>query len=110
MKQRPETIPVTPSSGNVFADLDLPDADELQLKSALVYRIALEIERRGLTQVQAAALLDVDQPKVSALLRGQLRGFSVERLLRFLTDLGQDVEIAVRPTVEARGQVTVTAA
>jgi predicted XRE-type DNA-binding protein len=110
MSEYPEEISVTPSSGNVFADLDLPDAEELRLKSALVYQIAAEIQRRGLTQGQAAQLLGVDQPEISALLRGRLRGFSVERLLRFLMDLGKDVEIAVKPTAEARGQVTVTAA
>lgn len=110
MNEDAASTSVTPGSGNVFADLDLPDADELQLKSALVYRVTHEIEQRGLTQVEAAELLGVDQPKVSALLHGRLRGFSVERLIRFLTALDQNVEIAVTPAPGGRGQVKVIAA
>ncbi len=87
----------TVSSGNVFEDLGLPDSDEMLVKAELVLQISRIIEERGLTQVEAAELLGVDQPKVSALLRGRLRGFSVERLSRFLNALGQDVEIVVRP-------------
>jgi predicted XRE-type DNA-binding protein len=83
-------------SGNVFADLDLADAEELQAKSGLVHRIASVIEKRGLTQTQTAALLGIDQPKVSNLLRGRLDGFSTERLFRFLNALGQDIEIVIR--------------
>ena len=87
---------VTRSSGNVFADLGLPDAEELQAKAGLVHRIAKVIEKRGLTQMQAAALLGIDQPKISNLLRGRLDGFSTERLFRFLNALGQDIEIVIR--------------
>jgi predicted XRE-type DNA-binding protein len=85
------------SSGNVFRDLELPDADELQVKADLVYEISRAIEERGLSQRQAAEILGIDQPKVSALVRGQLKGFSMERLYRFLNALGKDVEIVIRP-------------
>lgn len=84
------------SSGNVFADLRLPNADELLGKSELVYHIAHVIKQRDLTQREAAALLGIDQPKVSQLLRGRLDGFSTERLFRFLIALGQDIEITLR--------------
>lgn len=91
----------TESSGNIFADLGLPDADELLAKADLAIQISRIIEERALTQAQAAELLGVDQPKVSALVRGRLEGFSMERLYRFLNALGQDVEIVVRPKPRA---------
>jgi predicted XRE-type DNA-binding protein len=99
------------SSGNVFADLGLPDAEELLVKAELVMQISRIVEERGLTQVQAAELLGIDQPKVSALVRGNLRGYSVERLSRFLNALGQDVEIVVRPKprTQPQGQTRVIA-
>ena len=86
----------TPSSGNVFADLNLARADDLLAKAELAAKIIAEIQRRRLTQVEAAALLDIDQPKVSALKQGKLSGFSIERLMRFLMLLGRDVEIVVK--------------
>ena len=85
------------SSGNVFADLGLPDAGEHLLKAGLVARIERTIRQRELTQAAAAALMSIDQPKVSAMLAGQFRGYSVERLMRFLVALGHDVEIVVKP-------------
>ena len=85
------------SSGSVFADLDVPDADEALAKAELARRICEILAERKLTQARAAALLGVDQPKVSALFRGRLEGFSTDRLFRFLNALGQDVEIVVRP-------------
>jgi len=84
------------SSGNVFADLGLPNAPELQAKADLALEISRSIEERGLTQSQAAELLGIDQPKISALVRGRLGGFSMERLYRFLNALGKDIEIVVR--------------
>jgi predicted XRE-type DNA-binding protein len=90
-------------SGNVFADLGLPDAPELQAKADLAYEISQTIDQRGLTQVEAAEILGVDQPKVSALVRGRLDGFSMERLSRFLNALGKDVEIVVRPMAAGSG-------
>src|ERR1700722_18822829 len=85
------------SSGNVFADLELPDAEEMLAKAELAHWIAVLISAAKLTQAGAARQLGIDQPKVSALLRGKLDGFSTERLIRFLNALGQDVEIRVRP-------------
>jgi predicted XRE-type DNA-binding protein len=85
------------SSGNVFADLDVPNPEEALAKAELALRICETIIERKLTQAQAAALLGIDQPKVSALIRGKLNGFSTERLFRFLNALGQDVEIIVKP-------------
>ena len=86
-----------PSTGNVFADLGLPDAGEHLIKAGLVARIDRIIRERKLTQTAAAELLGIDQPKVSAMLAGQFRGYSVERLMRFLVSLGHDVEIVVKP-------------
>jgi predicted XRE-type DNA-binding protein len=88
---------VTESSGNVFADIGFDNAEELMAKAKLAMRIGEIIRERKLTQTRAARLLGVDQPKVSALLRGRLDGFSVERLFRFLNVLGRDVEIFIRP-------------
>jgi predicted XRE-type DNA-binding protein len=89
-------------SGNVFADLGLPNAPELQAKADLAAEISRTIGERGLTQVEAAAVLGIDQPKVSALVRGRLGGFSMERLYRFLNALGKDVEIVVRDRPESK--------
>jgi predicted XRE-type DNA-binding protein len=87
----------TVSSGNVFADLGLPNADELLARADLAIQISRIIDERGLTQAQAAEILGIDQPKISALVRGRLGGFSMERLYRYLNALGSDVEIIVRP-------------
>jgi predicted XRE-type DNA-binding protein len=86
----------TPSSGNVFADLNLPNADDLLAKAELAAKVIYEIQRRRLTQSQAAAILGIDQPKISALKQGKLSGFSIERLMRLLLMLGRDVEIKVK--------------
>ena len=91
-------------SGNVFADLDLPNAEEMLAKAELAQKINAIITRRRLTQAEAAKLLGVDQPKVSALKRGRLSGFSLERLMRFLLLLGRDVEIVVKERRHPRGQ------
>jgi len=90
------------SLGNVFADLRLPKPDDLLAKAELAVRIIQEIERRRLTQSEAAAVLGVDQPKVSALKQGKLSGFSIERLIRFLLLLGRDVEITVKGRPRSR--------
>jgi predicted XRE-type DNA-binding protein len=86
----------TPSSGNVFADLNLPHADDLLAKAELAAKIIAEIQRRRLTQSEAAAILGIDQPKISALKQGKLSGFSIERLMRLLLVLGRDIEITVK--------------
>ncbi len=93
---------VTRSSGNVFADLGLPDSDQLLAKADLAIEVARILEERDLTQAEAAEIMGIDQPKVSALVRGRLDGFSLERLYRFLNALGRDVEIIVRPTPRSR--------
>ena len=92
----------TPSSGNVFADLNLPHADDLLAKAELAAKIIAEIQRRRLTQSRAAAVLGIDQPKISALKQGKLSGFSVERLMRFLLLLGRDIEITVKEKSKSR--------
>jgi predicted XRE-type DNA-binding protein len=89
---------VETGSGNVFADLGVPQSAEALAKAELAGRICGIIADRKLTQSQAAVLLGVDQPKISALLRGKVSGFSSDRLFRFLNALGQDVRIVVRPT------------
>jgi predicted XRE-type DNA-binding protein len=88
---------VRQASANIFKDLKLPDAAELNAKSQIAYRICAILEERKLTQKQAASLLGVDQPKISALLRGRLEGFSTERLFRFLNSLDREIEIVIRP-------------
>jgi predicted XRE-type DNA-binding protein len=95
-------------SSNVFADLGLPQAEERLAKAELARAISNAIEARGITQREAAALLGVDQPKVSQVLSGRLNGFSTERLLRFLTSLGRDVEIRVKPgPTKRRGRLRI---
>lgn len=89
------------SSGNVFADLGVEEPEEALLKSDLAIRIAQLIEERGLTQKDAAKLLHVAQPNISKLTRGELHGFSIERLMRFLTVLGQNIFVVVRPQTTA---------
>jgi predicted XRE-type DNA-binding protein len=85
------------SSGNVFADLNIPQPEETLAKAKLAHRICTIIEERGLTQTQAADILDVGQPKISALMHGHLDGFSTDRLFRFLNAFHQDIEITIKP-------------
>jgi predicted XRE-type DNA-binding protein len=94
-------------SGNVFADLGLPHPEQELLKARLTLQIYRLIKARGLTQAQAAEILGIQQPRVSALMRNRAGAFSVERLMDFLTALGQDVEITVRPTRNEHGSVSV---
>ena|ERR1035438_971938 len=96
-----------PGSGNVFADLGVANASEHLIKAGLVVKIGRIIRQRELTQTAAAQLLGIDQPKVSAMLGGQFRGYSVERLMRFLVALGHDVEIVVKPTKHRAAQLRV---
>jgi predicted XRE-type DNA-binding protein len=84
-------------SGNVFADIGLPNAEEHLVKAQLVYKISRIMKDRRLTQVEAAGIFGVKQPDVSKMLRGDFRQFSVERLLNFLVALGHDVDIVVKP-------------
>jgi predicted XRE-type DNA-binding protein len=93
---------ITRGTGNVFADLGYPDAEERQTKLRLAHAINEVVARRRLTQVAAAERLGVNQPKVSALARYKLDGFSVERLMGFLTALDQDVEIVIKQKPRSR--------
>jgi predicted XRE-type DNA-binding protein len=93
---------VTPSSGNVFADIGVHDPEEALAKAQLAGRIRDIVRLRRLTQVGAASAMGLDQPKVSALMNGRLSAFSSERLMRLLTRLGQDVEIVVKSTPRRR--------
>ncbi|MBP5974102.1 XRE family transcriptional regulator [Brasilonema sp. CT11] len=95
-------------SGNVFADLDLPNPEERLVKAQLARKISETINFRQLTQIQAGEILGIDQPKVSALSRGKLAGFSTDRLLHFLNVLGNDVEIVVKPKPENRNYAKIT--
>jgi predicted XRE-type DNA-binding protein len=106
---RTERIRIEEGSGNVFADLGFKNAEEELLRADLVLRLVQLIRRRRLTQAEAARLLGITQPKISALVNGKLKGFSIERLMRLLCSLGQDVRISVRPKPRgrARGRVIV---
>jgi predicted XRE-type DNA-binding protein len=84
-------------SGNVFKDIGVPNAEEHLVKAQLVFKIEAIMKRRSMKQKQAADLFGVRQPDISKMLRGEFRQFSVERLLRFLVKLDQDVEIVVKP-------------
>ena len=94
----------------MFLHLGHPRPAEALAKAELARKIGATIERRGLTQSAAAQLLEVDQPKVSALIRGRLSGFSLNRLVRFLVLLGSDVEIVVKPRARATGRARVLVA
>lgn len=89
-------------SRNVFRDLGLPNADEHLVKAQLVFKIDSLMKERGLKQIEAADLFGIKQPDVSKMLRGEFRQFSVERLLRFLVALNQDVEIVIKPHRDSR--------
>jgi predicted XRE-type DNA-binding protein len=106
------SIPVTPSSGNVFADLGVAQPEEELANAQLASHIRETSKRRRLSQARAAALTGLDQPKISALINGRLSGFSSDRLLRCLTALGQDVDIVVRigAKTQPRGRVRVIGA
>lgn len=98
------TEEVYSGSGNVFADLRLPNSDELLVKAKLAAQISDIISQKKLNQSEAASLLGIDQPKVSALVRGKLAGFSVERLFRFINALGSNVEVRIAPNEQPDGQ------
>lgn len=100
----------TVGSGNIFADLGLADAAELETKAALIHEIARVARARHLTQSEAARILDTTQPTVSDLFAGRMDGFSIERLLRFLNALDQDVRILVSPRPDSRDKATVEVA
>jgi predicted XRE-type DNA-binding protein len=104
-----DTETIVKSSGNVFADLGLPHPEERLAKAELARQIRKLIEARHLTQTEAGAILGLAQPNVSNLLHGRLKGFSIERLLAFLTALDQNVQIVVTPkeAQQQHGEISV---
>jgi predicted XRE-type DNA-binding protein len=107
----PEDVGILESSGNVFLDLEVADPEDALVKAQLARAISTIVAQRNLSQTQAAKLLGIDQPKVSALTRGRLTGFSIDRLLRFLLALDRDVEIVItpKPGSRERAQVSIVA-
>jgi predicted XRE-type DNA-binding protein len=95
------------SSGNPYADVGLSNPEERLAKAELAIKINDIIKRKKLDQTEAAKLLDVDQPKISALNKGNLKDFSIERLFKFLTLLGQKIEINVTPKLRAKRSLIV---
>jgi predicted XRE-type DNA-binding protein len=102
-----KTPRVTMGSGNVFADLGLPNPEQELLKAQLTLQIYRIVKARGLTQAQAGVVLGIKQPHVSALMRNRAGNFSVGRLFEFLNRLGQDVKITVKPTKKEQGEMEV---
>lgn len=107
-----EDIKVVYGSDNIFADLGIENAEEHLAKATLVHQMATIIKHRHLTQVQAASLLGIDQPKISRLMRGHFDEFSVERLFRLFNALDRDIEIRIRkkPASRLKAEVRVVAA
>ncbi len=100
---------VTIGSSNIFADLGLPNPEELLVKAQLARQIYVCITDRQLTQAEAAAILGIDQPKISNLINGKLAAFSIERLFRFLNALDFNVEITVKikPAEQSNARIVV---
>src|ERR1700704_5838497 len=105
---RKRKIEAHESNGNIFADLEVPDAEGLLLKSGIVIELHRLIKDRGLTQVTAAKLLGITQPDLSHLLRGDFEDYSAERLMKMLTVFEQDIEIVMKPRRQSgeRGRIT----
>lgn len=97
----------TPSSGNIFADIGLRNPEQDRYKADLIHTIADLIKRQGLSQMEAAKALNVDQPKISSILNGRISGFSTDRLLRFLSMLGYQVRISIDHNRTDHGAVLV---
>jgi len=110
MQKKRTRIGVKDGTANVFADLGFANPEREELKARLTLQIYRLIKKRDLTQAEAGILLGIKQPHVSTLMRGQSGAFSVERLMDFLTALGQDVEITVRPTRKHHGEFSVVLA
>jgi predicted XRE-type DNA-binding protein len=103
-------VEVQRSSGNVFADLGLPDADKLKIKSGLVIEIRKAMRRLGITQQEAAKRMGITQPKVSDMMRGDFSNLSERKLMDCLNRLGYDIEIKVKPTAEPVGHLLLAVA
>jgi predicted XRE-type DNA-binding protein len=108
-RKRPKRPTVRRGTGNVFADLGLPNPELELLKAQLTLQIYRIVKARGLSQAQAGEVLGIRQPHVSALMRNRAGNFSVGRLLEFLTALGQDVRITVKPTRKPVGEMALVA-
>jgi len=109
-KRLVDGIEVQRSSGNVFADLGLPDADKLKIKTGLVIEIRKAMRGLGLTQQEAAKRMGITQPKVSDMMRGDFTNLSERKLMDCLTRLGYDIEISVRPAHSGVGQLMLATA
>ena len=109
-KRMIDGIEIEASSGNVFADLGLADAEKLKIKSSLVIEITRAVRRLGLTQAEAGRRMGIAQPKVSEMMRGKFDNLSERKLMECLNRLGYDIEIKVRPTVESVGHLTLAIA
>ncbi|NDU91733.1 MAG: XRE family transcriptional regulator [Ferrovum sp.] len=109
-KHKTDGIEIEISSGNVFADLGLPDAEKLKIKSGLVIEMTRAIRRLGLTQEEAGRRMGVPQPKVSAMLRGDYTNLSERKLMECLKRLGYDIEINVKPATGSVGHLTLAVA
>ena len=110
MAKRSADKTINRGTGNVFADLGFADAEERQTKLRLARAINAIVAERGVTQAEAAGLLGINQPKISALMNYRLAGFSVERLMTLLTALDRDVEIVIRKRARGGGRISVKAA
>lgn len=100
-----EGVEVHRGSGNVYADLDLPDAEKLKIKTGLVIEIRNAMRKLGLTQQEAAKRMGITQPKVSDMMRGNFTNLSERKLMDCLTRLGYDIEISVRPAKSEIGHL-----
>ena len=109
-KRMIEGIEIETSSGNVFADLGLADAEKLKIKSGLVIEITRAVRRLGLTQEEAGRRMGIAQPKVSGMMRGDFANLSERKLMECLNRLGYDIEIKVRPAAEPIGHLTLAIA
>ena len=109
-KRIAEEAEVEFGSGNVFADLGLPDAEKLKIKSGLVIEITKAVRRLGLTQVEAARRMGIAQPKVSGMLRGDFSNLSERKLMDCLNRLGYDIEIKVKPAAKPLGHLRLSVA
>jgi predicted XRE-type DNA-binding protein len=110
MARNRSAIKIEPSSGNVFADLGFPDPDLELFKATLMLQIYRIIKDRKLTQNEAGKVLGIKQPSVSRLMRGSSGSYSVDRLIEFLTALGQDVQVVIKPTRRKQGEMSVVVA
>jgi predicted XRE-type DNA-binding protein len=108
LKQRTSSAPIVKSAGNLFADLGIANPEQELLKAELTLQLYRIIKQRGMTQTQAANVLGIKQPHVSLLMRNRAGGFSVGKLMEFLTALGQDVEVTVRATRKPHGEMSVS--